>query len=118
MSTSTRLGALVLTTNRTQALVRFYRILGAPLEEERHGEGPLHFACELGPVHFAVYEGIEGVGDASTLVGFSVANLAAVLEELRVMGTPVLREPESRPWGTRAIVSDPDGRRIEVWQPG
>lgn len=34
---------------------RFYRAIGIDLEHEYHDDGPVHYAAELGPVHFAVY---------------------------------------------------------------
>jgi catechol 2,3-dioxygenase-like lactoylglutathione lyase family enzyme len=33
----------------------FYRdVLGLPLVEERHGNAPQHWGCELGDAHFAI----------------------------------------------------------------
>ena len=35
----------------------FYRVVGIELEHEDHGEGPVHYATELGGLHFAIYPG-------------------------------------------------------------
>jgi lactoylglutathione lyase len=116
--------ALIVTTSRLREVAAFYRALGLPLEEERHDDGPLHYACELGPVHFAIYEATAGgAGDApgrrmagSTLVGFQVASLEDAVAAARDAGSRVEVAPEDVPWGRRAVVIDPDGRCVELNQ--
>jgi hypothetical protein len=51
----TEMASLVLYAASTQSTAAFYRALGVTLADEDHGEGPVHFATELGPVHFAIY---------------------------------------------------------------
>ena len=51
----TELASLVLFVSDVDAAARFYRAVGVPLEDEDHGEGPVHFAAQLGNVHFALY---------------------------------------------------------------
>ncbi|HEX4924670.1 MAG TPA: VOC family protein [Bdellovibrionales bacterium] len=117
-----KFGALVLFTPRLDRTVQFYQTAGVSLEDERHEDGPKHFACELGPVHFAIYESPAGEAQGlraggSSLLGFEVENLERTLSALRAIGTRVAEEPDDRPWGRRAIVLDPDGRPMELWQP-
>lgn len=116
-----KFGALILFSPKLEACVAFYRALGLELENEEHEGGPLHYACEIGPVHFAIYE--SGTGTApeprsggSSLLGFQVNNLGAALAAARAAGHAPIGEPEERPWGRRAIVPDPDGRAVELWQ--
>lgn len=116
--------ALVLTSARAEELVRFYRALGVPLEDERHDDGPLHWACELGAVHFAIYA--CGSDDAtrapgrgtggSTLVGLRVPDVDAVTAAAVAAGARVLVAVEDVPWGRRSVVEDPDGRPVELNQ--
>ena len=40
--------AVILSTARVRETVAFYRVIGLPLDEELHSEGPLHYAGELG----------------------------------------------------------------------
>ena len=58
MSTPERiqfLSAVLLTSRDAARLAEFYRdVLGLPLAEERHGNVPQHWGCELGDVHFAI----------------------------------------------------------------
>ena len=118
---ATEIGALVLFTGRLQEIVSFYRLLGVPLEVEDHGDGADHFACDLGGTHFAVFP--SEAGDAlphraggSQFVGLTVASCAGTLDSVRKSGAAVVEELREMPWGTRALVRDPDGRTVEIFQ--
>ena len=100
----------------------FYRALGLRLENEDHGEGPVHFAVELGSVHVAIYPA-ESSGDAPTrrqagcsFTGFYVENLEGVTASLSELATPILSGHETMPWACRIVVEDPDGRPVEINQ--
>ncbi len=113
--------SIVLHTEKVDEMVRFYRALGVPLEEERHDEGPMHFACELEGVHFAVIPGPAGEAPerrqgGATQVGFKVSSLEETVARARAAGAAVLQEPEDVPWGRRAVLADPDGRPVELNQ--
>ena len=98
------------------ALTAWYRdCLGVDLDEHglwRPDAGPLVFAAfdadtdELGPV------------DQQTMINFRVADLDAMLAQLREHGAAVADEIQDLAGvGRFGWVSDPDGRRIELWQP-
>ena len=115
------LGALILFTSQLERVVAFYRALGVPLAEERHDEGPVHHACDLGRVHLAVFEGEPGVAPprghgGCTFPGFTVESVAEALDDVRALGATVLAEPAMFPWGLRAVVVDPDGRPVEIFE--
>jgi lactoylglutathione lyase len=120
----TEMASLVLHAADPEATAAFYRALGLPLEDEEHDEGPVHFATELGPVHFAIYPAAEA-GQApgrrvagSVFPGFYVQSLDRAAEALARTGAPVLTGHEQMPWGCRLVAQDPDGRAIEVNQKG
>lgn len=113
--------ALILWTAQPKRTIAFYRALGLPLEEERHDDGPLHWACELGSVHFAVYEA-GGAGAApgrrepgASQLGFQVDDaLEVIVARAVTAGGVVQQPPEDVPWGRRAVLADPDGRPVEI----
>ena len=117
-------GALVLYARDMQKTAEFYRTLGIPLEKEDHGEGPVHFATELGPVHYAIYPSLApGSGPArhsagDTFHGLYVDSLDAVKDRLKAIGASMLSDHEIMPWGCRLVARDPDGRAVEVNQRG
>jgi hypothetical protein len=49
----TEIASLVLFAADAANTAQFYRAIGLELEHEDHGEGPVHFAVDLGGVHFA-----------------------------------------------------------------
>jgi lactoylglutathione lyase len=120
----TEMASLVLYAASPQATAAFYRALGLELADEDHGEGPVHFATELGPVHFAIYPA-EAPGRArerrsggSMCPGFYVQSLDRAAEALAQTGAPVLTGHQQMPWGCRVVAEDPDGRAVEINQRG
>lgn len=98
----------------------FYRELGLPLKHEDHGGGPVHYACELGPVHFALFAAGAG-GEAlargtagAGMVGLQVASVEDAYARALAAGGEGVQEPDDFPWGRRALVKDPDGRVVEL----
>jgi predicted enzyme related to lactoylglutathione lyase len=49
-------------------------------------------------------------------LGFVVEKVADVVQALQTFGTPVVTEPQTTQWGFRAVVRDPDGRAVELYQ--
>lgn len=118
--TTPYLDACVLSCQDLTAAGAFYRALGLPLEDEQHGEGPLHAACELGGLHFALY-GSQNPGQATprqtagaTMVGLRVESVDAAFAAGLAAGGLAVQEPADFPWGRRALLEDPDGRVVEL----
>ncbi|MEM7248584.1 MAG: VOC family protein [Acidobacteriota bacterium] len=114
-------GALILFASDLDRTLAFYRALGMPLEAESHDSGPVHHAGELGPVHVAIFEGEPDEATAhrhagSTMVGFAVDSVDAAVDALRNLGAEITQEPADYPWGRRALVVDPDGRTVELFE--
>lgn len=55
--------------------------------------------------------------DESFMVNFRVANLEALVEALRTEGVEVVGDIQAHPNGKFAWILDPDGRKIELWEP-
>lgn len=124
ISIMTEMASLVLYAASPAATAAFYRALGLGLEDEDHGEGPVHFATELGPVHFAIYPA-EAPGRAgerrsggSFFPGFYVESLDHAVQAVTRAGARILTRHEQMPWGCRVVAEDPDGRAVEVNQRG
>jgi catechol 2,3-dioxygenase-like lactoylglutathione lyase family enzyme len=54
---------------------------------------------------------------ASFMINFRVANLDALLELLRAEGVEIDPHREDYDYGRFAWIMDPDGNRIELWEP-
>lgn len=56
-------------------------------------------------------------GRASFMVNYRVADLAALLQALRAEGCQVLDKSEDSEYGQFGWVIDPEGNKVELWQP-
>ena len=90
----------------------FYLKLGLCFTRHRHGKGPEHLATEMPGGVFEIYpESENGASTRGTRVGFAVKGLDEIVGRL---GESVISQPKDSPWGRRAVVSDPDGHRVEL----
>ncbi|MFN3650970.1 MAG: VOC family protein [Armatimonadota bacterium] len=115
---SVMLTLLVLKTARLEELCYFYHAVGMELSTEQHGSGPRHYSVRLGELVLELYPLPSGAAaERSDLrLGFAVGDLHATLLRLRRIGTDVRSQPTDTEWGLRAVVSDPDGRSVELYQ--
>jgi catechol 2,3-dioxygenase-like lactoylglutathione lyase family enzyme len=109
---------LVLKTNQLDALCEFYGLLGIEFTLERHGNGPEHYAGKAGDCVFEIYplRADSFAADKTTRLGFAVENLAALFQAFETAGIKIDCKPEQTAWGVRAVVRDPDGRAVELYQ--
>lgn len=123
--TMTELSSLVLFTGHIEQAREFYRAVGLSLDDEDHGDGPVHSAADVSGIHFALFDAKPASGRApqwrdagSSFPGFYVTSLDDTVAALIAQGAPVLVPHQVRDWGCRAIVEDPDGRPVEINQRG
>lgn len=109
---------LVLRTPEPDRLRRFYQVLGIGFAEERHGSGPLHLAGGIGDAVLELYplEGEGAIVDSTLRLGFGVTDLQGTISKLKADGVTVVSQPKLTAWGKRAVVRDPDGRTVELYE--
>ena len=54
---------------------------------------------------------------SSFMINYRVDNLAELLEQLRAGGVKVIQGPQSDENGEFAWIMDPDGNKVELWEP-
>jgi predicted enzyme related to lactoylglutathione lyase len=54
---------------------------------------------------------------APFMVNYRVADLAALLQQLRAEGCQVLEKSEDTEYGKFGWVMDPEGNKVELWEP-
>jgi predicted enzyme related to lactoylglutathione lyase len=54
---------------------------------------------------------------SSFMINYRVDNLIELLEQLRADGVEIVQGPESAENGKFAWIMDPDGNKIELWEP-
>jgi catechol 2,3-dioxygenase-like lactoylglutathione lyase family enzyme len=106
-----RLGYVVLSCRDLFVTKRFYEVLGLRFQNEKHGNGPLHFSAIASGVVIELYpvtSGSEGAVAADPRrIGFAVSNPEQIAALLMIAGTPQI---------SPRCFRDPDGRTIEIVQ--
>lgn len=54
---------------------------------------------------------------SSFMINYRVDDLDALLEQLRADGVQIVQGPDSEPNGKFAWIMDPDGNKVELWEP-
>jgi predicted enzyme related to lactoylglutathione lyase len=110
------IGGYFIRATDPEALMTWYReALGLDLDE--HGV----WAQEAGPTVFATFEPESdyfGSREQRTMLNFRVRDLGAMLAQLRAKGADVAAEAQDMEGvGRFGWVTDPEGNRIELWEP-
>jgi predicted enzyme related to lactoylglutathione lyase len=114
---SVALNLVVLRSGDMTRAAEFYSRLGLSFTRHRHGSGPEHFTAELGKSVFELYPlDSDSASTIGTRIGFSVPSLEAAVAAIADFPSAIISPPKDSPWGRRAVVSDPDGHRIELVQ--
>lgn len=110
------LNLLVLRCGNLEASRRFYQALGLALIEEKHGNGPVHYSCTLGPTVLELYPGTSPAMHAPTeMLGLSVGDISAVLTALDLAGFTLPINKPSADNSDHIKVVDPDGRKVLLY---
>jgi lactoylglutathione lyase len=109
-----RLSLLVIRATDVPASLAFYQTLGLEFVQEQHGAGPVRYSCNLNGTVIEIYPANAPLVENSLALGFEVPSLTPILDAVRSAGFIVVFEPRKTEWGNRAVVQDPDGRRVEL----
>lgn len=104
---------IVLRCGRLDAVKAFYEAIGLSFVPEKHGRGPDHFSSTMGGVVLELYPSGKDVEAGDLRLGFDIPSLSAAIPRLLALGVDV-PDIASR----SIVVSDPDGRRVELTQGG
>jgi glyoxylase I family protein len=112
------IGGLFFRSENPERLAKWYEThLGISLTPTSYEQRPWH--QDAGPTVFAPFAKDTtyfGKPEQSWMVNFRVADLKAMVAQLRAAGVTV-SEPKSYPNGDFARLHDPDGNPIELWEP-
>ncbi|WP_293367462.1 VOC family protein [Phenylobacterium sp.] len=117
----TGVGGIFLKSKDPKALARWYRdVLGIPLEP--WGGATLRYDAPGHPPvvvwnAFPSTTDYMGPSTREFMIDFAVDDLDAFLARLREKGVTVLKRDDTGPTGKFAWILDPDGTKIELWQP-
>ena len=124
MAKVTGLGGLFFKAEDTDKTREWYsRHLGIPFTEWggwgwewRHRDEPEH----VGRTEWAPFKAdteYMNPSDKPFMMNFRVDDLDALIEQLKTAGVELVGEPESHEYGKFAWIMDPNGIKIELWEP-
>ena len=117
----TGVGGVFIASKDPKALARWYRdVLGISLES--WGGASLRYDAPGHPpvVVWNAFPGAAAYMAPSTrefMIDFAVDDMDAFLTRLKAKGVAVLKRDDSDPSGRFAWILDPDGTKVELWQP-
>jgi predicted enzyme related to lactoylglutathione lyase len=109
---------MVIRTNDTQKLADFYTLLGLTFACHRRGSSPAHYAATIGKAALEIYPLAkhQHEADKNLRVGFKVENFDETIKILKEHQVDFSVEPRQTEYGIMAVISDPDGRCVEIYK--
>lgn len=109
---------MVLRTSDTQKLADFYSLLGLTFACHRHGSSPIHYSATIGKAVLEIYPFAkqQHEADKNLRVGFGVDNFDETIKILKEHLVDFSVEPMQTEYGIMAVISDPDGRCVELYK--
>lgn len=108
---------LVIRTNEQKRLADFYSLLGLKFDYHKHGNSPMHYSAKIGSLVLEIYPLTKSQIDLdkNLRLGFAVDNFDETLTFLK-NNNITFSEPTLTDFGFVTIISDPDGRKIELYK--
>jgi catechol 2,3-dioxygenase-like lactoylglutathione lyase family enzyme len=117
----TGVGGVFFKARDPKALAAWYRdVLGLPLEA--WGGAKLRYDAPDHPpmLIWSTFPASTGYFAPSTgtfMINYAVDDMAAFLARLRAKGVAILKQADDDPNGRFAWILDPEGNKIELWEP-
>ncbi len=108
---------LVLRTSDTKRLSDFYSLLGLNFDYHKHGNSPFHHSATIGETVLEIYPLAkkQTEPDNTLRLGFGIDNFEETLVTLKE-NEIIFAEPIQTDFGFMTIITDPDGRKIELYK--
>lgn len=112
------LNLIVIRTSDPKRLAEFYSIFNLEFTYHQHGNSPFHYGGYIGKVLLEIYplSKNQAGNDLSLRLGFTIEDFESVIEKLRLVNVVFVSEPRETEFGITAVISDPDGRKIELYK--
>lgn len=109
---------LVLRTDDQKRLADFYTQFGLTFDYHQHGNSPFHYTAEIDQMVLEIYplEKNQEKPDTSLRLGFGIDHFDDVVFKLKENQVRFILEPKETEFGFMTIITDPDGRKIELYK--
>ena len=96
----------------------FYLEMGLSIRREAHGAGPDHYVAVVCGLVFEIYPLAAGQPPTTgTRLGFQVEAIDELVPALVKAGGAIVTAPRDVAGGRHAVITDPDGHRVELFTP-
>ena len=113
-----RVGNVILTVTDLGKSVEFYnKILGMPIKRERNNWVDLGQTGALLSLHPTSDTDGDSSIDNRILIGFVVGDVSSAIDELKLKNVKIHRDIQDKSSGKNAIILDPDGYMISLFEP-
>jgi len=113
-----RVGNIILTVKDMGKSVEFYnKILGMPIKRERDNWIDLGQTGALLSLHPTSDTDGDSSIDNRILIGFVVGDVSSAIDELKLKNIKIHRDIQDKSSGKNAIILDPDGYMISLFEP-
>ena len=119
MARATGVGGIFLKARDPKALAAWYaKHLGIPQQDggTLAFDGPESLGMTVF-AHFPADSTYFGAGPQQSMVNFRVDDMEKLLLQLAAEGVPIDPKRDEYPYGKFAWIEDPEGNRIELWEP-
>lgn len=118
MTRVTGFGGIFFKSRDPQALTEWYRVhLGLEVQPWGGAEIPGGAGTPTMWTPFKADTSYFAPSDAPFMLNFRVADLHGLLAALRDEGCQLVGEPQDSEYGKFGWVLDPDGNKVELWEP-
>ena len=113
-----RVGNVILAVKDLDKSVEFYnKILGMPIKRERNNWVDLGQTGALLSLHPTSDTDGDSSIDNRILIGFVVGDVSSAIDELKLKNIKIHRDIQDKSSGKNAIILDPDGYMISLFEP-
>ncbi|MGI4731162.1 MAG: VOC family protein [Janthinobacterium lividum] len=117
----TGIGGVFVKSKDPKALAQWYRdVLGLDVKPWGGAAVPFDAPGHPPKVSWTAFPETGDYMSPSTrefMINFAVDDMDAMVARLTAHGVPILKRDDSDPFGRFAWIQDPDGTKIELWQP-
>lgn len=108
---------IVIRTNDQKRLADFYCLLGLTFDYHKHGNSPMHYSATIGQTVLEIYPLTKSQieADKNLRLGFGIDNFEDTILTLKNSHIE-FTEPTATDFGFLTIITDPDGRKIELYK--
>lgn len=123
MKKVTGLGGIFFKSKNPKQTMQWYaQHLGMQMDDYGHmfAWKPMDASEETGLTQWSVFKedtDYFAPAEQSFMINYRVADLEALLQELKQAGVVQVGDMQVEPYGKFAWVLDPDGQKIELWEP-